>query len=110
MNDLKVYEKLTVVKLKDWTQIVAPILVDDLLKACNSWLTFVKVWWVMVNINTIMSAEEKQWNTVDNFILSFDKEIQIRLRNIIKKRENEWLKINVEVLKNSYKSQYWADL
>jgi len=110
MNDLKVYEKLTVVKLKDWTQIVAPILVDDLLKACNSWLTFVKIWWVMVNINTIMSAEEKQWNTVDNFVLSFDKEIQTRLRNIIKKRESEWLKINIEVLKNAYKNQYNIDL
>lgn len=110
MNDLKVYEKLTVVKLKDWTQIVAPILVDKLLQACNSWLTFVKIWWVMVNINTIMSAEEKQWNTIDNFILSFDKEIQIRLRNIIKKRESEWLKINIEVLKNAYKNQYNIDL
>lgn len=110
MNDLKVYEKLTVVKLKDWTQIVAPILVDNLLQACNSWLTFVKIWWVMVNINTIMSAEEKQWNTIDNFVLSFDKEIQIRLRNIIKKRENEWLKINIEVLKNAYKNQYNIDL
>lgn len=110
MNNLKVYEKLTVVKLKDWTQIVAPILVDKLLQACNSWLTFVKIWWVMVNINTIMSAEEKQWNTIDNFILSFDKEIQIRLRNIIKKRESEWLKINIEVLKNAYKNQYNIDL
>lgn len=110
MSDLKVYEKLTVVKLKDWTQIVAPILVDNLLKACNSWLTFVKIWWVMVNINTIMSAEEKQWNTVDNFILSFDREIQNNIRAIIKQRESEWLKINIEVLKNSYKSKYWIDL
>lgn len=110
MPDLKVYEKLTVVKLKDWTQIVAPILVDNLLSACNSWLTFVKVWWVMVNVNFIMSAEEKQWNTIDNFVLSFDKEIQTRLRSIIKKRENEWLKINIEVLKNAYKNQYNIDL
>lgn len=110
MNELKVYEKLTVVKLKDWTQIVAPINIDDLLKASNSWLTFVKIWWVIVNINTIMTAEEKKWNSIDDFVLSFDKDIQNRLRNIIKEREWKWLKINIEVLKNAYKSQYDVDL
>lgn len=108
--ELKVYEKLTTVKLKDWTQIQAPIPVDDLLKACNSWLTFIKLWWMMINVNTIMSADENKSTEIDNFVLSYDKEVQQRLRWIINKRTEQWLKINIEVLRNAYKSTYWEDL
>ena len=108
--ELKVYEKLTTVKLKDGTQIQAPIPVDDLLKACNSWLTFIKLWWMMINVNTIMSADENKSTDIDNFVLSFDKEVQQRLRWIIEKRKKDNLKINIEVLRNAYKSAYWQDL
>lgn len=110
MNELKVYEKLTVVKLKDWTQITTTIDLENLYKALSSWITFVKLWWMIVNTSTIVSAEERKWSWIDDFVLSFDREIQQRLRWIIKKRNESWFKVNVEVLRNAYKTTYWEDL
>lgn len=110
MWELKVYKQLTVVKLRDWTQIITPVTVDDLLKASNSWLQFIKIWWVMVNINQIATAKEKKGNTVDNFILWFDREIQTKLNEIIEYKRAKWEKINIDTLKNAYKRVYDEEL
>ena len=110
MSNLKVYEKITVVTLKDWTQLQAPINIDKLMQACNSWTTFIKIDGVMVNINTIANAREKETNDLDDFILWFDNQIQQNMRSIIKEREAKWRKTNTTILKNAYLTKYWVKL
>ena len=109
-NELKVYEQITIVKLMDWSQITTPISVEDLLKATNSWLKFIKIWWKLINVNTISQAEEKKGNTIDNFILSFDPEIQDRLNSIKQEKLTKKEKLNIDTLRNAYKRIYNEEL
>lgn len=110
MDYLKVYEELTTVTLKDWTQVQAPIKIDDLMKACNSWTTFIKLDWVMINTSMIAHAKTNSTTDVEDFIFRQDKNKQQILKEIIKQRQQASLKINVDVLRNAYKSKYGEDL
>lgn len=109
-NELKVYEQITIVKLMDGSQITTPIPVENLLKATNSWLKFIKIWWKLINVNTISQAEEKKWNTIDNFILSFSPEIQDRLNSIKQEKLTKKEKLNINTLRNAYTRIYDEEL
>lgn len=108
-NDLKIYKELTMVELKDWTTIMTPVSVDDLLQACNSWLTFVKIDGKMVNVNLIAKASSEPVWEIESFILSVtDVQVKERLRDIVDTRKKMWHKTNwVKHLVEIYESRFW---
>ena len=110
MNELRVYKEQTTVYLFSWEVIVTTAEAKKIADAVNSWVRLIEIWWDYIATSNISQITTKKIGEVESFILNFDKEIQGRLREIKKKRELEWLKINIEVLKNAYKSKYWEDL
>lgn len=79
-TDLKVYTEQTMVKLFDWTVIITTAKIDDLINACNSWQKFIKIWWQMVNVNQIASADTKKIWEVESYILQLPKDVQKKIR------------------------------
>ncbi len=110
MSNLKVYEEITTVTLKDWTKIHTPINVDKLLQACNSWTTFIKLDWVMINTSMIAHAQTNQTTALEQFIYRQKKEVQEDLNKLIEQRKKEWFRNSIEILKQYYKNNYWVDL
>lgn len=110
MNELKVYTKQTTIFLYNWAPVITTADKDKIAQAINSWAKMIEINWDYIASNNISQiTSDKIWE-VESFVLNFDKDVQNKLRAIIKKRESEWLKINIEVLKNAYKSQYDVDL
>ena len=79
-TDLQVYTEQTAVKLFDWTIIITTASIDKLMDACNSWQKFIKLWWQMVNVNQIASADTKKIWEVESYILQQPRDIQQKIR------------------------------
>lgn len=110
MGELKIYKKQTIVYLYNWEPIITTLEKEKIMQALNSWAKFLDFDWEYVAISNICRFTDEEIGEVESFILNFDKRRQNNLRNIIKDRQWKWLKVNIEVLKNAYKSQYWEDL
>lgn len=110
MEYLKVYEELTTVTLKDWTQVQAPIKIDDLMKACNSWTMFIKLDWVMINTSMIAHAKTNSTTDVEDFIYRQTKENRKILEAIMQQRAKAWFRNSIDILKGIMKANYWEDL
>lgn len=110
MNELKVYEKQTTIYLYNWNPIITAVDKHKIAEAVNSWARLIEIDWDYIASNNVSYITSDRIGEVESFILNFDKDIQNRLRAIIKKREAENLKVNVEVLKNAYKSTFWKDI
>ena len=79
-TDLKVYTEQTMVKLFDWPVIITTANIDKLMEVCNSWQKFIKIWWQMVNVNQIASADTKKIWEVESYILQLPRDIQMKIR------------------------------
>ena len=90
-TDLQVYTEQTAVKLFDGTVIITTASIDKLMEACNSWQKFIKLWWQMVNVANIASADSQKIWEIESFILQQPKDIQQRLRERDKQKfERVW--------------------
>jgi hypothetical protein len=110
MNELKVYTNQTTIFLYNWVPVITTADKDKIAQAINSWAKMIEINWDYIassNISQITS--DKIWE-VESFVLNFDKDVQKRLRRIMKVREEKWLKINIEILKNAYKNTYNEDI
>ena len=110
MNELKVYKEQTTIYLFNGDPIVTLAEASKIADAVNRWVRLIEIGWDYIATSNISQITKKSIGEVESFILNFHKDIQERLRDIKKIREDAWFKINVEVLKNAYKSKYWVDL
>ena len=81
--DIKPYEQLLTIELKDWTILNTNKSIDALyIFLAEAW-DFIKIDWVIFGRYEFKKAYERNVDTVEAFILSQPKDIQdkIRLRN-----------------------------
>ena len=93
MNELKVYEQLVSIVLKDWTVITTEHslkTISDLLNK-NDFVVIGKKWFNKYEVKTF---EEYNPSSIECFIYSQTKDVAEILQEIVKERKQKWFKIN----------------
>lgn len=109
MNAIKEYKQLTCIRLKNWTILNTPASMEEVARLLSDQSKdYIIVDWV--GFNRLTSVDDFfpfTPNDMDLFILSQDKEVQKKLREILKERESKWLKTNwTEHLWKIYESRF----
>ena len=104
MNDIKVYEQLTHVTLKDWRVLTTKKTPDQLF----AWLDehpFILIEWEMHSRYSIISAKAVNLDDLESLIVSQSKEIQELVRAKRNRLKTEmWKDMTVSYAKNYIKS------
>lgn len=102
MWELKVYEELVYIECYDWeirTIATDIATVNNLLKEEQ----FLNLWNELINKTNIKRVYKKELSDVDKVIYSIeDKNIRAKLQAEVDRRIKEWLRVNVEIVKNLY--------
>lgn len=109
MNDIKKYEKLTVIKLKSWKVLRTPATLEQVAMILNDkQKDYIVIDWV--GFNRLTDAQEffeYVPTDLDCFILGQPKQVQEELRKILAEREEKWLKTNWPThLRNIYEWRF----
>jgi len=109
MNAIKEYKQLTCIRLKNWTILNTPASMEEVARLLSDKSKdYIIVDWV--GFNRLTSVDDFfpfTPNDMDLFILSQDKEVQKKLREILNERESKWLKTNwTEHLWKIYESRF----
>ena len=107
MTKLKIYEKLTAVKLKDGRIITTEASVKDVAEMLNN-NDFVIIWDVGFWKYEVKSFEEFEPTEIDSFIYIQSSPKKDRLMQIIKEREEKhFITDSIEHLMRIYENRYW---
>lgn len=101
MNEIKKYEKLTVILLKDWDSLFTTMGVNEISERLNK-SDFLVVDWVGFGKYEVKKFFEYNPSEIDCYILSFDKKTQEIIRTREKEKfEKTWKKLeSIEEVKN----------
>ena len=84
MWDIKIYEEITKIELKDWKTLNTTATVSDIANMLNN-EEFVVIDWVWFGRYEVKTFREKKIDSIENFILSLSKDV----RDMVTKREKE---------------------
>lgn len=108
-QNIKQYQKLTMIRLKSWKILRTPATRDEVQAILNDdRKDYLVIDWVWFNRKTeVAEFFEFVPDDMECFILSQPKDVQDKLRWILKDREEKWLKTNwTEHLRKIYESKY----
>ncbi len=104
---IKLYKKLTAIKLKDWEIITTELPVQSLAKMLNE-NDFIIIWWVGFWKFEVKTFKEFDPTEVDSFIYTQPSPKKERLMKILKEREEKNFNTeSVEHLLRIYGDRYW---
>ena len=108
MNQIKVYEKLTYIECYDWKVVITPTPKETVKALRKSADRFIDLWNQLIAIWNIKNVEEKVLSPVEQIVYSIeDKFIRDRLKADIDKRNEAWMRINVEIVQNLLAKYEW---
>lgn len=100
MTDLKIYQNLTYIECYDWeirTTTSDLKTIHDILKEEQ----FLNLWTELLNKSNIKRVFSKELSDVEKVIYSIDDKIlRGKIKADIEKRNKEWMRVNVEIVKN----------
>lgn len=106
---IKQYQKLTMIKLRSWKTLRTTASLEEVQKILSNKATdFVVIDWVGFNrLTEVTEFFEFAPDDIECFILSQTKEIQDKLRAILKEREDKSLKTNgISHLREIYENRF----
>ena len=100
MNEIKQRKQLTKILLYDWEPVITDIEKKEIDKLLNTDWKFLIFWDRTLNKSNIKEIVVFKSSWIDNYILSQPKEKRDILRREVKRREEQGMKINIEILQN----------
>ncbi len=108
MWEIKEYKELLIVELKDGTILRSAKTLDELEISLNSNSQVFKIDGVLFNRYQFKKAYTQKVDEIEGFILSHDKDVQERLRSILRERKEKHFNTNgISHLWDIYISRYW---
>ena len=103
MGDIKQYKQLTYLETYDWEIFTLEDDLDKVNKILNNDTAFIQLWDTFLNKNSIKKAFRKELDEVEQLILLInDKELRIKIKNAVRERREQGLRVNRQVLRNLY--------
>jgi len=103
MGDIKQYKQLTYLETYDWEIFTLEDDLDKVNKILNNDTAFIQLWDTFLNKNSIKKAFRKELDETEQLILLInDKELRIKIKNAVRERREQGLRVNRQVLRNLY--------
>ena len=108
MNNIKEYQEMCVITLKNGKEIQTKAELEWLQNFINNWPQMLKFWDELINRYEISNVEKVVMNDLDMYIASItDNEMKSKLKDIVKERKAKWLKVNgTKHLMEIYESRF----
>ncbi len=100
MNTIKEYQELCYITTYDWeVYVMADETVESIEKKLDSKL--LNIWNWFIAVSSIKKVEFKTADDVDNAIIQIqNQDLKDSVRAEIRKRQSEWLPVNLTILEN----------
>lgn len=112
MADIKEYKQLTCIRLKSWKVLYTQASLEEVAeKLSDKEKDYIVVDWVWFNrMTSVDEFYPYDADDLDLFILSKPKDVQEKLRKILKEREKNWFETKwVEHLRSIYEKNYLSN-
>jgi len=86
MNEIKEYKQLTTIQTFDG-EVMTEASISDLDELLKSGTQFIRIWDEIINKNQIKKIYVKRIDSISNFILSFSKDVQEKLKTREKEKK-----------------------
>jgi len=106
MTQIKERKQLTKIILYDGDPVITDTPKDEVDVAINWEAKFISFWERTVNRSNIKEVTIFKVDEVENFILWFDEDKRVVLKNEIERRKKEWQRINITILSNFLESNW----
>ena len=93
--DIVEYESMHEIELYSWEKLLAPwsLKKETLLEMINQ-KKFIMIWDDIIAVSSIKKIWKRVKDEMESYILSFDKSTSLKMRKILKERDEKWLITN----------------